>query len=216
MESLNSLGKTKVYAPLENRVYENHDILLKVRKLRKSFDEAKNLYQVEIQLLSEQDVTELKSFINRLIKQKSISESERDRYLNEGGEKTIIIKNDGSFHFTQLSRVVRLPPLHAAVFAIFLLNSQTGLKISELKRSDKKIELTKRYSFFRPNADANQCIEAVERLISPKTNSIHEKLSVIRKEVRRALGCDLNYSIVGDKGCPKLVPAAKNAQILFS
>jgi len=72
------------------------------------------------------------------------------------------------------------------------------------------------YSFFRPNVDVDHCIEAIERLICPKTNSIHEKLSVIRKEVKYALGSDLNYSIVGEKGCPKLIPAAKNAQILFS
>ena len=90
----------------------------------------------------------------------------------------LVITEDYRFVLEDYHQEVELPPVHKAVYLLFLAHPE-GLEFKRL--SDYREELTRYYMQTARWMDKEKIVESVDKLVNPLDNAINEKCSRIKK-----------------------------------
>lgn len=169
--------------------------------------EYKDVSYADIQL------TELRNIVKELREMGVAEERILEAVDSKPELSRLEITNDYRILLPDFKKEVQLPPIHKALFILFLRHPN-GIGLKEL--SDYKQELTDIYMELTDRIDAGVIQKTISGLCDPINNSVHEKCSIIRRAFSKVVGDKLagSYCITGKKGESKRISLPKELVIM--
>ena len=113
-----------------------------------------------------------------------IEASVRGKILLSASRKSpLTVSGDMKIFLPELNEIqLRMTPLATTVYILFLCHPE-GIRLKDI--ADYRHELTEIYSMVKPGASEAMASASIDELVNPMGNSLNEKLSMIRRSVKR-------------------------------
>ena len=113
-----------------------------------------------------------------------IEASVRGKILLSASHKSpLTVSGDMKIYLPELNEIqLRMTPLATTVYILFLCHPE-GIRLKDI--ADYRHELTEIYSMVKPGASEAMASASIDELVNPMGNSLNEKLSMIRRSVKR-------------------------------
>lgn len=113
-----------------------------------------------------------------------IEASVRGKILLSASRKSpLTVSGDMKIYLPELNEIqLRMTPLATTVYILFLCHPE-GIRLKDI--ADYRHELTEIYSMVKPGASEAMASASIDELVNPMGNSLNEKLSMIRRSVKR-------------------------------
>ena len=112
-------------------------------------------------------------------------------------------------HYNELT--LRLTPLPRIIYILFLMHPE-GIRLKEIADYRKKLE--ELYLLVKPGSDERLARQSIEYLCTPGSESLNQKISMIKRAVKLQLNMPEiveHYTISGKRGEVYRLPAAEDA-----
>lgn len=112
-------------------------------------------------------------------------------------------------HYNELT--LRLTPLPRIIYILFLMHPE-GIRLKEI--GDYRKDLEELYLLVKPGSDERLARQSIEDLCMPGSESLNQKISMIKRAVKLQLNMPEiveHYTIAGKRGEVYRLPAAKDA-----